>query len=326
MNPSGIAWIVCMPSLASDVPCMYYSSAAYVVSTTIQPLFGTDVLQPGVTPVNLASLPYSSTFIVGADATQAATSGRIVSVGLRARYIGTQLSLGGQVYTFRDPDHNSVQVNKGNGPASGTFDWTTRLECSVSNLNRMWEQQSDFAKDEEEFDIESYAKLAQTMRDLSRAATMAVYPYSMGNTSYAALGGPYTNTVNGITVGVPTIGMYFVGTPGQAIAFEYIQHVEYAGVNSSSLMTRTDDDPIGARKVVDAAAEALGSTPQTGESVSFLQRAYQEAHRATKYAASESGRNLGRAVYNAATFAHDYARRTRGHRGFEYAGEVKFDG
>lgn len=268
MPANGYGFVIASPSLANDMPCLYASGNGYAgIGGEVIPIVG-GLPNVGVLEIPCANLPYARTQFIKSSPSQSLVAGRIVSVGLRVRYTGNDINLGGQVYALREPYHASVQVrtNAGGLPFPATYDWWgAKIQTRITNFNRSWTDIADFAYSREEQDILSWTTADNTMRNAAAAETVLLYPFSNGENDFFDNVGVQTRTVNGTQVGIPTLGLIFTGTPGQPVAIEYIIHVEYTGPPTAGATSPSDADPVGAETVREAAADAQAATHATDE-------------------------------------------------------------
>jgi len=322
LSANGIAWLAVCPTLANNMPVIYTGQGGLVASLVMAPFSANDTLVTGVSRVLLPQLPYArGSFIVSAgNVSPQAVSGRIVSAGLRLRYIGKETDRSGQIYMFRDPDHLSVQADPNASNTTPTTNWSSRLECMVQPLDRSWHLISDFAKDDEDFELTSYAKSVASSPNDNMAQTKTLYPFSQGVSSWLAGSTVVTDTQNATQVGIPTVGVWIVGTANSTVAYEYTQHCEFSGPPTAAVATRVDEDTPGAHKIVDAANDAQGTRGDADK------RSYGEAildnlaemDRVARRAAPFVNTGL-RAAMSAARMARHY-----GQRNF-FPQELKYD-
>jgi hypothetical protein len=82
-----------------------------------------------------------------------------------------------------------------------------------------------------------------------------IYPYSNSASYYQGndVGTQYTTTSGGITVGCAVMMIIFTGNPGNTFQIEVIQHLEYSGQLSQSMVRPTEPDQMGFQLVTGAA-------------------------------------------------------------------------
>lgn len=98
LGTSGLGYITCQPCIAND---------ALVVTLTGSTSVGTDNTSinafTNLSNLTMLKIPYSS-----ADIAARNIQGRIVSVGLRVRYIGRADALNGLIRSIEEPDHTTL--------------------------------------------------------------------------------------------------------------------------------------------------------------------------------------------------------------------------
>lgn len=109
-STTGFGYVSVTPHLAcsNQQPFVAHSTSAL---TTAYPSFKNGAL--GTTAVSNSEFDNSNFFAPNN------TRYRVVSAGLRIRYIGTELDRGGQIILFMDPLHESVITNVSTTPATG---------------------------------------------------------------------------------------------------------------------------------------------------------------------------------------------------------------
>jgi len=111
-------WIAFDPlnAMASDNPCVFYNDP---VSTT-----GDTILTPTITPGSNVPQYSNSPYVLGAFG-QAGLQARVVSAGIRIRYIGTELNRGGEIVGLHHPSHS--QLSGFTVPLMNTYKESARL-------------------------------------------------------------------------------------------------------------------------------------------------------------------------------------------------------
>jgi len=102
--------------MASDNPCVFYNDAASVTGGTIN----VPVIVAGSNVPQYSNSPY-----VLANFGQNGLQGRVVSAGLRIRYIGTELNRGGEIVGLQHPSHSGL--NGYTVPLMNAYKETARL-------------------------------------------------------------------------------------------------------------------------------------------------------------------------------------------------------
>lgn len=246
VGAGGFGFIGVTPCVANNAPIAYASTGAYV-GTTVDYTNGT-----GVQIIQLASLPYTSLQLLGGDVTiPAPVSGRVVSCGLRIRYVGTELNKGGVCYCLVTPDHTNTQ--NFTMPILATY-----AECIKVPVGRQWTTIVASAIDQSEC---SYPEEASVPTG-DAATRFMLYPFSQQNALTAA----------SQTVGGPIMIIGIQSTSQNQFEFEIIEHVEYIGSLTQSMATKSHSDQNGLSKVTEAAGNVMGLRASNGapQETSFL--------------------------------------------------------
>lgn len=269
---SGVGWVVCMPCLANNLPCVFYTTAQYT-GRAINPLAynsltGVLTVTPGWQAVYCANIPYDAasmlpSILPGTSSTPT-ISGRIVSVGLSLEPTMRVMDMGGLVVCYTAADHVNMygkSLEDIQGYAATDIKRVDNDKCFLV----------DFGHSAAEV---SYSNPSPYVANLSTGTsdpienptyTSVFYPYSMGmpaistvasqnipgtptNLLAAALGLGAITQVIGFTAGSPTTSVSF-----QA---EYILHAEYVGSAAQASVTPTHRDPVGFGHVQEAASRA----------------------------------------------------------------------
>jgi hypothetical protein len=252
----GHAWIIVAPSPANDAMQIFHSTSSYA-RDDVNP-FTAGGLVAGVNPIPVSNLPFPVAAMVPAVDGKPAVAARVVACGLRARFVGRAVDVGGLAYAIREPFHASVQV----APNVGNFctDQTTlgqRPQVVIRNLDRDWITITDFASNRNEMEMENYSETKNDSPNIATSITKLIYPFSKGEADYYdEIAGAVTNyNAAGVNTGIPTMMIFFRGEGGQTIEWEYRIHTEYNGPPASALALHNPSDPIGAERVQSAAQE-----------------------------------------------------------------------
>lgn len=241
----GFGFVAVSPTVSNNAPLAYSSISAYN-STAV------DCLNVNAQTTVMSALPYNSSQLLTGDvANPAPVSGRIVSCGLRVRYIGTELNRGGVCYCLVTPDHTNVQ-----GFSMALL--STYSECIKVPVSRQWTTIVASAIDMKECEYPEEA----TQPSAESSTRQMLFPYSQQNAILAT----------SLTVGAP-IMLFGVASPaGNAFEFEVIQHVEYIGTLTQALATKSHSDQAGLSKVTEAAGTVLANRASSGapQESSFL--------------------------------------------------------
>jgi hypothetical protein len=266
VGTSGLGWILVSPSIASNGICAFYTTPTYTGTTYASPFSAANTLNTGVNSITPNILPFNvDTLVPTTTQDQPLVMGRVVTIGLRSTYVGTELNLGGMYYALMDPIHNSTS-----GMYAAAMSYygelvsvpITRkpLDMSFTSLFP-WE------------DCMSYSNPAATASNGTTGTSgfLVVNPWSTTQNWATTYGGTTTyyyanpGTTAAVEVGTPPLVLLFSGASGNGFNMEYIQHVEYTGQSAQSMQTLTRTDPQGAAQVKAAVQEALvTATTDTG--------------------------------------------------------------
>jgi hypothetical protein len=263
IGTAGVAGMVICPALANDVPSIYYTTAAYALSSAgnLQP-FATAGSSTVASTLNngWTSISHNGPF-TGAQLTDGITddvsafaNGRIVCAGARAQYTGTTLNESGLYYGYHDPAHSSLS---GIAPtAIGAFG-----DTNIVGVTRKPFMLPLFGTSEKEmvFSLSDVTGLGGTTEQL--------YPLSNGNYQWSNAYASNSSLAPYISVpslspttyyqiqGAP-IGVFAVtGVAGQTVHIEYVSHMEFVGQAASSMLTPVHADVEGTQVVRTAALQ-----------------------------------------------------------------------
>jgi len=244
---AGFGYVLVTPTPFSDLPAFYYTDNAFV-NAYAEVLVADNTTAVGVTRGYLP-FPHASSVAIDADFF-ARMSTRIVSYGLRIRYVGTSLNMSGRTLLWRNQRHNPVQ-RVDNAPAT-TVTWGSKRETVIVQNGRAWQTIHDHAHENSEVELRDFD--AEEKSNIGVAATNYFWPFSQGEQRFVAFGGAeYTDVIATHHVGAPTFGVIFTGVPGELMEIEVIAHCEYAGQSSQASATVNHDDRAGAMRVLSAA-------------------------------------------------------------------------
>lgn len=243
----GFGFIGVAPCVANNSPQIYATTGAYN-GTTIDYTNGT-----GVNPIQVQSLPYSSSQLLGGDVSvPAPVTGRIVSCGLRVRYVGTELDKGGLLYCLVTPDHTNT-----NGLNMASL--AAYSECIKVPVSRKWTTIVASAIDQSEC---AYPEESSVATIVDTATRNMLYPFSQ------------LNAISGATlsVGAPIMVIGIQSKSQNQFEFELVLHVEYIGALTQSMATKSHSDQAGLSKVTEAAGNVMGLRASAGapQETSFL--------------------------------------------------------
>lgn len=225
--------------MANDSNCAYYTSSAFT-GTTCNILTASNVFVPGVNEITMGNLPYNQGNMTNSQASGGLScTGRIVSAGARITYTGTTMNESGTYAIFADPTHQNVIITATapsaiGSVANGDVCGTTRNPCTLSL----------FPVSPLETQYSSEIMTSQTLP--------LTHPFC-NNEDQMATGGAFVRAVGGFNQGCPVAVMFVSGVAGSTYLVEYIQHIEYAGLNTAASVTPTESDQAGFEMVTAAA-------------------------------------------------------------------------
>lgn len=243
------------PCVANDQACIFHSDSGTYAGTSA-------VITPSAyvagTGYNVyTTVPYNNVPLLDGGAISSSTlKGRVVSVGVRVRYTGTELYKGGTLYALIRPDHETVNDMSPSGMAS-------YKECIKVPVSRKWTEIVASAVDPDEtifFDSTRFftagSASAGTLEYIS-----ALFPFSQGQSIDS------TST----TVGAPIILFMATGNPGNTFEYEIIQHLEYIGSLTQSVASKSHADADGLSMVTDVAGsvDALRQSSGMSQATAF---------------------------------------------------------
>lgn len=251
-------WFNVVGCLANDGVNAYYSAGNLVNTNTI--LSATNTTAAGIAQQYMLGLPYTVAQLTAGGANGAArVAGRILSIGVRVRFVGRSYDRGGQIMLVHRTNHENTSVI---GGASGTAPSLTDAA--------QWNGASVYPVGDQEYTLAVFPvqtnEFNYTGDDLDQSTTSnMVYPFCRGETETNAL----KNTVQSVEVGCP-IAAIACKTPGGSTAgpdfsFEIITHAEYTGDLARTSSTMSECDPVGHEIVMNAAARlqvALRNNPR----------------------------------------------------------------
>lgn len=244
IGTAGVGFVCVSPCLANNLPAVFITNASYALST-LSPLSANNTLNTGVSVSNMSS-PFTRAQLAVTNGSST-VSGRMVSMGIRARYTGTTMKESGAYYCYVTPDHSNVLANGVSTPSDlGFFS-----ETVVHNVTREPCELAIFSIDAAETQYSSQA---------SEGTSQLYYPYSGHNT---AVNGAFTYTDSSIAMGSPCAIMAVTGEAGNTFVIEFIQHHEFTGPSAYPLATPSDADQRGFEIVTAAAAQLPTKKAQT---------------------------------------------------------------
>lgn len=220
---NAMGYCVAKPTIANDLDCV-----AHTLGASTQGEIITDAEEPAskLTIHQLGELPLANKYLVAADERSSPEAkGRIISAGLRVRYIGDQDSMNGVLYAWSAPSHESIERMTAN-------DFKKQANCRRIPITRKWVTVNASAIDDHELNYSmdkypSYLQLTSGTQTIDRDNIVrgVCYPFSDGSRV-----GTLPNEATNDLKGVPIMGFIYIGTEGKPAKFEweYIQHTEFA--------------------------------------------------------------------------------------------------
>lgn len=236
-NNSGNGFVCFGPSLASDAPCVSYTTGASYVTTT----FSTTNTTAGVAVDFMGKLPFTAANLQ-ANSSGGVASGRIVSFGFRLTYVGPEQTKGGVYTSVVFNDRTSIS-------GMSAADLGDYPQADVRGIDRAPEDGVIYPVGAREW---VYSNENGFDTDLQ------VYPFGNG-VAYSA------TTVPGIA------GIYISGA-GALAAFELqiIQHTEYIGRGAQPFLTDAISDASGMEMVLEAAGKMQADKPGAANTTTLL--------------------------------------------------------
>lgn len=226
-STTNVGFIAVVPTLANDGTVAWTTTSAFNGTT----LAGSGA---GVVPRTLPNLPWSTASLLSSSggSVPPAISGRIVSIGVRLWYSGTELNRGGVTYALCEPNH-------GNLLGMDATNLGAYVECVKASVSR--------DKPAYVFTAGIDAEECQYPEHDSAATAgfpdVRVYPFSQGAPA----------TATSLVGAAPLAIMIVSGAPSSNFEFEIVEHVEYVGAASSAMATPSHSDANGFQMVQNAA-------------------------------------------------------------------------
>jgi hypothetical protein len=259
LGTTGEGWVFLSPCTVSDLPCAYATTAAWNGSSrdiysSVGSASTAAVLATGWQQI-FHNSPYS--WLDFTKAQSETMSAKVVSVGLRAQYVGTTMDESGINYCYQEPSHNSLS-----GMDVTNF---SNLDADVSPCTREPCTLTCYPVSNDELTF--YNGLNQN--DENTRSTYNIlyqtYPFSRGSAGFRGIYNStqtatfYANNFSGTYannpyVGTP-VGAFCVsgGKAGSRIHIELVHHLEFRGGGATALQTETPSDVEGSNMVICAA-------------------------------------------------------------------------
>lgn len=244
-NANGYAFLACTPNLSSTYDQIYVSDSSYVGDYGIgnqQPYDWVDCRSPigqgsnvgiGVNSYSSSAFPGYTELIDDTDQQAASYAGRIVAVGLRVRYIGTEDNLGGLIYAKIHPNHATIQLDT-------VEDWADSASTVCVPVSRQWTMISSIGVKREEFEFPVWNNDFDD--DSDKHIINNVFPWS----GHKRVSGQVLDTDDG----APVMGIQISGTVAKSqFQYEYIIHNEYIGEKTVGIKTSNATEPLALPRI-----------------------------------------------------------------------------
>lgn len=250
IGTAGYGWVAMAPTTIANSYSIYHTGATYGGDHIVCNSTGSVAIS------GLVNLPYLTTDIFTSGTLgSAGVSARIVSVGMRSVYTGTNLSMGGMQVAFSHPNHDSIV-----GWTYSTF--TAQKESINLPVTRRPLMITTSAVDPEETTYLDANMLNMTANTENDAKRSLYFPFSQGQRADGAWN----------VEGAPIMGIFYTGEAGNTFQVEIIEHVEYVGTPTNAASTMSHADLDGMSKVTNAAGESWairGANPNITQQEAF---------------------------------------------------------
>lgn len=244
-----IGFLAISPTVCNNQPFVWYTDSDHTGGTVnVEPYS----LAPGTHAVNQSGAQFTSAeYVDGTINNPSSITSRIVSVGIRIRYTGTELNKGGLVYCLVSPDHGNLNF-------SDITALNAYKECIKVPVSRKWTEIVISAVDPDET---VYPDASDWLATGSSGASnleylKMLYPFSQGACC----------TASAPAVGAPVALIVTTGLRHNTFEWEVITHMEHVGKPVQSLATRSHSDMQGMSDVTGAAGAAGSLRGGTGMS------------------------------------------------------------
>jgi len=241
VGTQGWGWVAFCPNPAGNCIQAFSTSAAYT-GTYMSICSANNTLNTGVVTQQLKSVAGAENFI-DFTAADGKAGFRIVSVGARITYTGTELNMGGVYYAIGG-------TNRINICAASASDLSLLSDTIIRPVTRKTLELTLTNACEAECDTTPEAV------ELRAAQGCPMYPWSSNDelkTSYQATAS-FTYAAAQGRVGAPTSGILINSTAGNTFTVQYILHYEAAGPTFTVMSTPNEIDISGATAVMSAMA------------------------------------------------------------------------
>lgn len=246
VGTQGIGFVTISPTIANDKAFIYHTTSAYTgsVSTELYAWEGPNTLRTGVSDIVLSNLPLSTSDVYNADM-EGNTQGelnqmRLVSVGVKVFYTGTELNAGGTYECYTTPDHSSVErLTPGElgGKLECNFTRASESKTCTLSLHPVTTEECKYDRSERQ--------AAQGGGDWTTvpAQVALLYPWSQSTA---------LNTTKAAGSSIATICVMHP-VPGVTFHYEVYCHYEFQGPMAEGRLTNNTTDKDGLDHVINAA-------------------------------------------------------------------------
>jgi len=243
VGTAGWGFVAFTPNPTSNCTQMFITGAAFS-GTSIVPLSAVNTTNTGVSSVLLSSVANAGNFI---DTTNNYSKNgfRIVSVGARITYTGTELNLGGVYYAIGG-------TNRINISGASASDLANLSETVVRPITRKPFNLIISNANESECDT---TPEAVELRNVG-VGSAPLYPYSTNGEIRSTFQATtyYTSATAQGYVGAPVSAILINSTAGNSFTLQFILHYEAAGPSFANMATPNEIDISGATAVMSALA------------------------------------------------------------------------
>jgi len=269
---TGFGYIAVAPTIMRDFASIFTTTQFFEQST----INATTASVLGQLLGAFETLPYNRVDCLPvSDTMPASVAGRIISYGIRVRYIGTELNLGGSMCLYVDPGHGNLN----------SFDYaslSSRSEAINLSVSRQWSETVIFSFDTIE------TEYPQSLVAVPNSSIRVLFPLSSGEALTVS-------SLDDLTGAVPLVVAVSGATVGATFEYELIAHVEYIGSPTQSAQTVSHVDLDGMSKVQNSANSSYihrassGDRTQSPSMFASLIRTLREHESELRYAATALG-------------------------------------
>lgn len=230
---TSMGYVAIAPTCTNNLASIYVTDSSFAGTSLSAGAVGVSAI------FNTANAYASGAFLPASSSTDAMV-GRIVAVGLRVRYIGSELNRSGLIYGLVHPAHSSLH--------SFTIpQMTSYRECVRRPVSRAW---TTIVASAVNFDESTYP-------DVSDLIALSVSPYNQAQLEACF---PFS-TGSSVTSSNPTLGAFIMafavtGTTGNAYEWELITHQELIGAQVQNAVTPSHSDQVGLSHIIEVKARA----------------------------------------------------------------------